>query len=162
LARRVGRAVEDGADLVEGNREHVVKDVGEPLCRRQRLEHDEQGEADGVDEQGLVLGVDAVCGVDDRVRQVCIEWLLTSRPVCAEHVERHAPDHGDKPGFEILDLVGVRAAEPDPRLLDGVVGLADGAQHPVGDGSQPGPVLLESFGQPVALVHRSVDLSPQR
>jgi hypothetical protein len=48
LARRVGRALEDGADLVEGNREHVVEDVGEPLCRGERLEHDEQREADGV------------------------------------------------------------------------------------------------------------------
>jgi hypothetical protein len=34
---------------------------------------------------------------------------------------------------------------------------ARGAQHPVGDGSKVGPVLLESFCQPVALVHRSVD-----
>jgi hypothetical protein len=79
LASRVGRAVEDGADLVEGNREHVVEDVGEPLCRRQRLEHDEQREADGVGEQRLVLGVGAVWAVDDRVGQVCVEWLLASR-----------------------------------------------------------------------------------
>ena len=42
----------------------------------------------------------------------------------AEHVERNASDSGDKPGFEVVDLAGVRAAEPDPRLLDGVVGLA--------------------------------------
>jgi hypothetical protein len=46
----------------------VVEDVGEPLCRRQRLEHDEQHEADGVGEQRLVLRVDTVCAVDDRVR----------------------------------------------------------------------------------------------
>ena len=38
-------------------------------------------------------------------------------------------------------------------LLADSVGLARGAQHPVGDGSQPGPVLLESLCQPVALVH---------
>ena len=43
--------------------------------------------------------------------------------------------------------------KPDPRLLDGVVGLAGGAQHPVGQGSQPGTVILESLCQPVALVH---------
>jgi hypothetical protein len=48
LARRLGRALQDGADLVEGNREHVVEDVGEPLCGGERLEHDEQREADGV------------------------------------------------------------------------------------------------------------------
>jgi hypothetical protein len=94
-----------------------VEDVGEPLCRRQRLQHDEQREADGVGEQRLVLRVDAVCAVDDRVRQVCVEWLLASRRACAEHVERHATDCDDKPGFEIVDLAGVGAAEPDPRLL---------------------------------------------
>jgi len=87
------------------------------------------------------------------------EWLLASRLPRAEHVERHASDYGDKPGFEVVDLAGVRAAEPDPRLLHGVVGLARGAQHPVGDGSKVGPVLLESLCQPVALVHRSVDPS---
>jgi hypothetical protein len=45
LARRLGRAVDDGADLLEGNREHVVEDVGEPLCGGERLEYDEQREA---------------------------------------------------------------------------------------------------------------------
>jgi hypothetical protein len=79
LARRVGRAVQDGADLVERDREDVVEDVGEPL-RRQRLEHDEQRQADGVGEQRLVLRVDAVCAVDDRVRQMLVERLLARRP----------------------------------------------------------------------------------
>jgi hypothetical protein len=41
-------ALRPGADLLEGNREHVVQDVGEPLCGGKRLEHDEQREADGV------------------------------------------------------------------------------------------------------------------
>jgi hypothetical protein len=41
---------------------------GRAALRRQRLEHDEQHEADGVGEQRLVLRVDTVCAVDDRVR----------------------------------------------------------------------------------------------
>jgi hypothetical protein len=61
-----------------------VEDVGEPLCRRQRLEHDEQREADGLGEQRLMLRVDTVCAVDDRVRQVRVEWLLASRPAGGE------------------------------------------------------------------------------
>jgi hypothetical protein len=148
--RRVGRAVEDGADLVEGDCEHVGEDVGEPLRRRQRLGHGEQR---------LVLGVGAVGAVDDRVRQAGVEGLLAARLAGAEHVERHASDGGDEPGFELVAPAGVRAAEPDPRLLDGVVGLARGAQRPVADGPQPGPVLLESCCQPLALVHRSGDPS---
>ena len=39
--------------------------------------------------------------------------------------------------------------EPQPGLLDGVVGLAERAEHPVGDRAQAGPVLLEPLGQPV-------------
>ena len=49
---------------------------------------------------------------------------------------------------------GVRATQPYPRLLDGVVGLARGVQDLLGDGSKPGPVLLESFCQPVAMLVR--------
>jgi hypothetical protein len=90
---------------------------------------------------------------------VDLEWLLASRLARANHGERHAGDDGDKPGFEVVDLAGVRAAQPKPRLLDGVIGLVRGAQHAVGDGKQPGSVLLESFCQPIALVHRCVDPS---
>ena len=45
-------------------------------------------------------------------------------------------------------LLGVGAAEPQPGLLDGVVGLAQRAEHPVGDRPQVGAVLVESLGQP--------------
>ena len=55
LTRGVGRAVEDGGDLVEWDAEHVVEHEGEPLARRQRLEHDEQRQADRVCDQHLVL-----------------------------------------------------------------------------------------------------------
>jgi len=79
-----------------------------------------------------VLKVDALCAVDDRVRQVCLERLFASRLARAEHVERHARDNRRQPAAEIVDLAFVRAAQADPRFLEGVVGLAGGAQHPVG------------------------------
>ena len=113
-----------------------MKDVGEPLCRRQRLEHDEQREADGVGEQRLVLGVDPVGGVDDRVGNVHVERLLASRPARAEHVQRDACDDGSQPGAEVLDLACVGAAEPQPSVLDGVVSFAERAEHPIGDRAQ--------------------------
>ena len=56
---------------------------------------------------------------------------------------------------EVLQLVRVDPAEADPGLLDGVVGLAQGAEHPVGHGPQPGPVLLELLRQQLVVVHRS-------
>ena len=54
---------------------------------------------------------------------------------------------------EVLDLAGFGAAEPQPGLLHGVVGLADRAQHPVGDRPQAAPVLLEPLCKPVLFVH---------
>ena len=51
--------------------------------------------------------------------------------------------------------LGVGAAEAQPGLLDGVVGLAQRAEHPVGHRPQAGSVLLEALRQPVALIHRS-------
>jgi RimJ/RimL family protein N-acetyltransferase len=47
--------------------------------------------------------------------------------------------------LEVVDLAGVRAAEPDPHLLDGVVGLAERAEHPVGrraDRARPDPAAV--------------------
>ena len=49
--------------------------------------------------------------------------------------------------------LAVGAAEAQPGFLDGVVGLAQRAEHPVGHRSQVGPLLLEPLRQPVALVH---------
>jgi nucleoside-diphosphate-sugar epimerase len=59
-----------------------------------------------------------------------------------------------QPATEVLDSFRVGTAQPQPSVLDGVVGLAHRAEHPVGHGSQTRSVLLESFGQPFALVHR--------
>jgi len=44
LPGRRRRPVDDRGDLLERHPEHVVEDEGEPLGRRQRLEHDQQGE----------------------------------------------------------------------------------------------------------------------
>jgi hypothetical protein len=59
LPRRRRRAIDDRRDLVERDPEHVVPHEGEPLGRRQRLEHHEQGQTDRVGEERLVLGLHA-------------------------------------------------------------------------------------------------------
>ena len=51
LARRLGRASDDRRDLLERHGEHVMQDEGEAFSGRERLEHDQQREADGVGEQ---------------------------------------------------------------------------------------------------------------
>ena len=70
LPGRRGRAVDDRGDLLERHREHVMQDERQPLGRAQRFEHHQQRQADRVREQRLVLGVDAVGGVHDRVREM--------------------------------------------------------------------------------------------
>ena len=49
--------------------------------------------------------------------------------------------------------LGVGAADPQPGVLDRVVGLGQRAQHPVGHRPQPGPMLLEPLGQPLLIGH---------
>jgi hypothetical protein len=43
--------------------------------------------------------------------------------------------------------------QAEPRLLDGIVGLCQGSEHPVGDGAQVSAVIFEFVGQEVASGH---------
>lgn len=48
LTGRGGAALDDRGDLVERDREDVVQDEGNPLGRRERVEHDQEREPDRV------------------------------------------------------------------------------------------------------------------
>jgi hypothetical protein len=78
LLGRIRRASQDGSDLVERDGEHVVQHEGESLGRRQLLEHDEQGQPDGVGQHGLLLGVGALGRRDDRIRQLRVHQIFTT------------------------------------------------------------------------------------
>ena len=80
--------------------------------------------------------------------------LLASRAARAQHVQAHPPDDRRQPGLHVLDAPGILVANPQPGLLKGIVGLAHRPEHPVGDRAEMRSVLLEPFGQPLALVHR--------
>ena len=153
LARRLGRSVDDRRDLVEGHGEDVVQHEREALGRAQRVEYDEQCDTDGVSEQRLVLGVGPVRRVDDGVGHVRRIALLASGLAGAQHVEGHPRDHRGEPGPEVFDVARVGPAEAQPGVLDGVVGVAEGAQHAVGHGPEVGAVLLELLVQPVGVLH---------
>ena len=51
------RPVDDERDLVEADAEHVVEHERQALGRRQRLEHDQQRDADRVGHDGIGFGV---------------------------------------------------------------------------------------------------------
>jgi len=100
-----------------------VKHEREPFGGTQSVEYDEQRDAHRVDEQRLALGVTDV--VDNGVELVRVQGVLTSRSPRSKHVQAHPRDHGRQPTAKILYAAGVRAAEPDPALLNCVVRLVD-------------------------------------
>ncbi len=67
---------------------------------------------------------------------------------------------GGQPGAEVLDLARVGVAEPQPGVLDGVVSLAERAEHPVGHRAQVRSVLLELVSEPLLLI--DVTFRPRR
>ena len=126
------------------------RSAGSRVCK-----HHEERESDRVGHERLVLRVHPLGAAHDRIGHAHVDRLLAPRPPRAQHVERQARDDGRQPSAQVLDLIGVGAAEPQPRLLHGVVRFAQRAEHPVGHRPQMGSVLLETLGQPLLIVHRS-------
>ena len=84
---------------------------------------------------------------------------LAARRARAQHVETDPPDDRRQPGPEVVNSARVGAAEADPRFLDGVVRIGQGAEHAVGDAAQVGAVCLEALGQPGVLIHVFIHVS---
>ena len=55
LARGFGRPSDDPGDVIEGHIEHVVQHECNALGRRQRIEQNQEGQADRVGEHGFFL-----------------------------------------------------------------------------------------------------------
>jgi hypothetical protein len=159
LPRRHRRAPHDRRDVIEREIEHVVQDERHPLCRRQRLQHHQQGDADRVGQQQLALGptpqVDVGVGVGvpvaarNQIGQVAIGGLLVAGLARAQHVQADARHHRRQPAAEVVDRAAVGPAEPQPGLLNRVVRLPDGAEHPVGRPAQAIPMGFEARRQPL-------------
>ena len=82
-----------------------------------------------------------------------VEGFLAPPGPGAQHVQALARDDRRQPAAEVLDPGGAGPADPQPRLLDGVLGLGARAQQPVRDRSQPVAVLLEPRGEDVVAGH---------
>ncbi len=125
----------------------------EALGGLERVEHHQEREADRVGEQQLLFGVGRVPAV--RARRLAVERLLAARLARAQHVQAYARDDGRQPALQVVDAAAVGAAEPEPGLLDRVLGLAERPEHPVGHPPQAAALGLEALRQPFVLVHRS-------
>src|SRR5688500_5255106 len=82
--------------------------------------------------------------------------LLATSPARAQGVEADAGDDRRQPAAKVLDSGNVSAADPKPGFLNGVVGLGERAEHPIGDGTQVRAVLLEALGELGILVRGHV------
>ena len=153
LPRRRRGPIDDRRDLVERHAEHVVEHEGHAFGRRERVEDDEHREPDRIAEQRLLLGIGSRLRAHDRIGDVGFERRLAPGLPRSEHVQGDPSDDSRQPGTQVVDVARVRAAQPDPRLLDGVVGLGQRAEHPVGDAPQVRAVRLEALGEPVLVVH---------
>ena len=118
-------------------------------------QHHQQREPDRVGQQRFVLRVGTVGAAHDRVGHVRVQRLLAPRAARAQHVQAHPGDDRRQPTAQVLDAAGVGAAQPQPGLLDGVLGLGQRAEHPVGHRPQMRAVRLELRRYEVVLVHRS-------
>ena len=126
LAGRGRRAVDDRGDVLEGHREDVVEHEREALGGLERLEHDEQRGSHGVGGQGLALRVRRrlVRVGDHRIGQApALQRLLAAALARVEHRQAHARDDRRQPAADVVDVARVGSLDPQPGLLEGVVGL---------------------------------------
>lgn len=140
---------------------------GEAFGGRERVEHDEQREPYGVREFGLVNGVGRA---DHRVghaglggpERLVLEGLLAARRAGAQHVQADPPDDGRQPAAQVPYLTRIRPLQPQPPLLDGVLGLAQRTEHPVRHGPQPPALFLEPGDEIGRLCHEGLPCVPLR
>ena len=123
-----------------------------PLRRRQRVEHDQQGKADGIRQPSFLFGV-----AFGRQRfGLVADRLLAARFPGAQHVEGDAGDDGGEPGVAVFDLPALGPHQPDPGLLHRILGLARRAEHAIGERLQPAAAPRELLAQRLSFVHRLI------
>jgi hypothetical protein len=78
----------------------------EPLGVCQGLEDHDQGEADRVGQQRVLVGVDVIVGAHEGSGRACFERLFGPQSPRAQHVQAHPPDHGGEPAAQVSILWG--------------------------------------------------------
>jgi hypothetical protein len=155
LPRRGWGALNDRRDLIEGHGEHVVEDnascsagprASSTTSSASPTESASSTSYSGsTPSSGLTIG-SGTCGPNGsscrELRDVRV-FRHTRATIVVSHPR----------GLSMPRPVGF--ADSEPGVLDRVVGLAQRAEHPIGDGSQVGALLLETFRHEVVLVHRS-------
>jgi hypothetical protein len=72
-----------------------------------------------------VFGIDLAGAADDRFGQVRVQGVFTPGVPRAQDVQARPRDHRGQPAAEVVHPAGVGAAETEPGVLDGVVGVGE-------------------------------------
>ena len=139
--------VNDGADLAERHTEDVVQDEREPLGGSQRVQHHHQRGTDRIGQQRLVLRAGLAGRPEARVKLGRLgrqrpSQLLPPGPAGLQHVQADPGHDRSQPPGRILHLTTVGTADPQPRLLQRVLGITARSEHPVGQRHQPARLKL--------------------
>jgi hypothetical protein len=98
-----------------------------------------QRDADRLGQQDLLLGCRRPTprfrqvGFAEQLVEVDRNWNLTARAPAPQHVQTDPTRDRRQPGTKILDADPARPAQPQPGLLNRVVGVLAGSQHPQRD-----------------------------
>ena len=145
-------AADDLGHFGEGVAEDVVQDERDALGRGHRFEHDEEGHADRliqgdpvgrVDSGAARPPADPLRGFGQRLGDPFAHVALPPGPGRAEQVEADAAGDRRQPGaggFDGLLLLPGHGVPAGVGLLDGILGLGQGAQQPVGEIDQLAPL----------------------
>jgi hypothetical protein len=126
---------------------------GDTFGGGQAVHHDMQRDADRLGQQDLLLGRRRPTpgfrqvGVAEQLVEVDLDRNLTARAPVPQHVQTDPARDRRQPGTKILDAVPARPAQPQPGLLNRVVGVVAGPQHPQRDRPHIRAVPLELGGE---------------
>jgi hypothetical protein len=130
-----------------------MKHEDHPLGRAEALQQDQQRQADAVIQGDPVGGVGqpAAGGRGNELALGGVMGPLPASPGGPDPVQAQAAGHHDQPPALILNLTDVRGQQAGERILDGILGGTDVAEHPEGEIDQVGAVLPERLDDPRAV-----------
>lgn len=148
LACRRGRPFNHGRDLLERDAEQIVEHEGDSLGRIQRVEHDEEREADRLGGHGFGFRIARGRRPGDRNGEVRGLFVLRARFARAQVIETHARGHGGQEAAQVRDLIDVGGRHAEPRLLHRIVSLVRRTKQALGDAAKMSAARLERGGEP--------------
>jgi hypothetical protein len=132
--------------------EDVTQEKGGALLGREPLEHKEEGDREIVAPLETPIGWRAAVEVArPRLRQPGADIGAAFGRRFAQAIDRKPRRRGHQPRLGRPDRRGIGLVPAQERLLHNVLGIAEGAEHPIGDTAQTRPMLHEKTGLPLIL-----------